>query len=130
MEGFRTLLRSKIHRLTVTEADLDYEGSLTLPSDLVAAAGLVEYEAIHVWDVTNGKRIETYIMVGKPGYRGVCVNGAAAHLVRPGDIIIAAVFGLVPESAVESHVPKLLFVNEKNEIIRSGPEIAGPERRL
>ena len=92
---FRKFLRSKIHRATVTQADLHYEGSLTLPPDLLIAAGIAPFEAVQVWNVTRGTRLETYAILGEIGSNDVCINGAAAHLVRPGDIIIVATFGFI-----------------------------------
>lgn len=120
-QGFRRLLRAKIHRLTVTDSDVDYEGSLTLPPDLLEAAGVAEYEALHVWDVTNGERIETYALVGETGSRTVCINGAAAHLIHPGDLIIVAAFGYMTDEHMRIHKPRLVFVNERNEIARISP---------
>jgi aspartate 1-decarboxylase len=127
----RKFLRSKIHRATVTQADLDYEGSLTLPPDLLLAAGIAPFESVHVWNVTRGTRLETYAILGEPGSSDVCINGAAAHLVRPGDIVIVASFGLIAESGAEMRVPepKVVFVDDKNRITYTGREIAGPKRR-
>lgn len=127
----RKFLRSKIHRATVTQADLHYEGSLTLPPDLLLAAGIAPFESVHVWNVTRGTRLETYAILGEEGSSDVCINGAAAHLVRPGDIIIIATFGFLTETAPEMRVPepKVVFVDEKNRITYTGREIAGPKRR-
>lgn len=123
---YRKLLAAKIHRATVTAADVNYEGSLTVPPELLEAAGIVPYESLHVWDVTRGSRLETYAIEGEPGSHDICANGAAAHLIRPGDHVILAAFVMVPEADAKSHTPKLIFVNEKNEISHTGPEIAGP----
>lgn len=127
----RKFLRSKIHRATVTQADLDYEGSLTLPPDLLLAAGIAPFESVHVWNVTRGTRLETYAILGEEGSSDVCINGAAAHLVRPGDIVIIATFGFLTETAPEMRVPepKVVFVDDKNRITYTGREIAGPKRR-
>ncbi|MGO2026336.1 MAG: aspartate 1-decarboxylase, partial [Brevibacterium aurantiacum] len=84
----RTVLGGKIHRATVTQADLHYVGSITIDEDLTRAAGLVEGEKVQVVDITNGSRIETYVIVGEPGSGRICINGAAAHLVNPGDKVI------------------------------------------
>lgn len=123
---YRKLLAAKIHRATVTGADVNYEGSLTVPPELLAAAGIVAYESLHVWNVTRGSRLETYAIEGLPGSHDICANGAAAHLIRPGDHVILAAFTLVPENETKSHQPRLIFVNEKNEITHTGPEIPGP----
>lgn len=116
-DGFRKFLRSKIHRATVTEANLDYEGSLTTPPDLLAAADIAEYEAINVWNVTRGTRFETYVIKGPVGSREICVNGAAAHLASPGDLIIIAAFGFVPEGRAKNFRPKMIFVDKENRIV-------------
>lgn len=127
----RKFLRSKIHRATVTQADLHYEGSLTLPPDLMLAAGIAPFESVHVWDVTRGTRLETYAILGEEGSSDVCINGAAAHLVRPGDLIIVATFGFLAESGAELRVPepKVVFVDENNRITYTGREVPGPRRR-
>jgi aspartate 1-decarboxylase len=127
--SFRKLLAGKIHRATVTAADLEYEGSLTVPPELLQAAGIAPYESLHVWNTTRGTRLETYAIPGLPGSDDVCANGAAAHLIRPGDRIILACFALVPSESVANHRPKLVFVNEANRIVQVGPEIPGPQRR-
>lgn len=126
----RSLLRSKLHRLTVTHADVDYEGSLTLPADLLAAAEILPFEEVHVWNVSRGTRLQTYAIVGAAGSGVVCANGAAAHLIRPGDVIIVASFGWMDAEAARTHVPRVVFVDEHNRISRSdGVEVAGPGRR-
>ncbi|TWT75365.1 aspartate 1-decarboxylase [Allorhodopirellula solitaria] len=124
---YRKLLAAKIHRATVTAADVNYEGSLTVPPELLTAAGIVAYESLHVWNVTRGSRLETYAIEGLPGSSDICANGAAAHLIRPGDHVILAAYTLVPEPETRSHQPKLIFVNEKNQISHTGPEIPGPQ---
>jgi aspartate 1-decarboxylase len=128
---FRKFLRSKIHRATVTQADLDYEGSLTIPPDLMRAAGISAFESVHVWDVTRGTRLETYAITGEEGSRDICVNGAAAHLVRPGDLIIIATYSFVADDVAEQGQvePKVVFVDAENRIQHLGPEIPGPRRR-
>jgi|694.fasta_scaffold34786_2 aspartate 1-decarboxylase len=127
----RKFLRSKIHRATVTQADLHYEGSLTIPPDLMLAAGIEPFESVHVWNVTRGTRLETYAILGEKGSKDVCINGAAAHLVRPGDIIIIATFGFLSETQGEVRVPepKVVFVDDKNRITYTGREVPGPRRR-
>jgi aspartate 1-decarboxylase len=128
---FRKFLRSKIHRATVTQADLHYEGSLTLPPDLLLAAGIAPFEAVAVWNVNSGTRLETYAILGEQGSNDVCINGAAAHLVRPGDVIIIATFGFVQETGSELRVPepRVVFVDHDNRITHTGREIPGPRRR-
>ena len=128
----RKFLRSKIHRATVTQADLDYEGSLTLPPNLMRAADLLPYEAVQVWNVTRGTRLETYAIEGIEGCRDICANGAAAHLIRPGDIIIVATFAYQLEHSDDELVPcepKVVFVDAQNQMVRVGEEIPGPRRR-
>ncbi len=124
------MLKSKIHRARVTDADIDYEGSLTLDRDLLQAADIVPNEEVHVWNVTRGTRLRTYAMEGDAGSGVVCVNGAAAHLARPGDLVIIATFTLVDEKEVPAHRPRIILVNENNRI-RTGPaeEVPGPHRR-
>ncbi len=128
--AFRKMLSAKIHRATVTAADVDYEGSFTVPPHLLRAAGIQPYEAIDVWNVTRGTRLQTYAIRGEPGSSDVCANGAAAHLIHPGDRVILATFTYVPEDAIASHRPRLVFVDDRNQIVHHGPEIAGPQRRV
>ena len=125
-ELYRRFLRAKIHRARVTEANLHYEGSLTIPPELLAHAGILEYEAIQVWNVTRGTRFETYAITGESGSRDICVNGAAAHLAGPGDIIIIAAFADVPESMIEDFHPVIVFVDDENRVVETGREIPGP----
>ena len=126
---FRKFLRSKIHRATVTQADLDYEGSLTLPPNLMRASDIQPFEAVHVWNVTRGTRLETYAIEGDEGSLDICANGAAAHLIRPGDVVIVATFTFVDGAHPVNIEPKVVFVDEKNRMVRVGREIAGPRRR-
>src|SRR5262245_12758667 len=114
----RLMFKSKIHRATVTAADLDYEGSLTVDADLLAAADILPYEEIHVWNVTRGTRLTTYAMAGPPGSGTVCVNGAGAHLVRPGDLIIVATFAPMDDTAARRHRPTVVQVDEHNRVRR------------
>jgi aspartate 1-decarboxylase len=123
------MLRAKIHRATVTEADLNYEGSLTIPPELMTRADIKEYEAVHVWNVTRGTRFETYAITGVPGSENVCVNGAAAHLAKPGDHIIIACFVDVPEPCVPDFRPIVVFVDDHNRVVRTGVETPGPHLR-
>ena len=112
----RTLLKSKIHRATVTEANLDYEGSVTIDRALMEAADIVEHEQVQIYDVTNGSRLTTYAIPGPPGSGVVCINGAAAHLVRQGDLVILATYADFEEPAVGRHKPRIVFVNQDNQI--------------
>jgi aspartate 1-decarboxylase len=125
----RSLLKSKIHRATVTHADVDYEGSVTLDSHLLEAADILPYEEVHVWNVTRGTRLRTYAMVGEPGSGIVCINGAAAHLAQPGDLVIIATFTQLDDAAARRFKPKVILVDENNRIRTSVDEIAGPRRR-
>jgi aspartate 1-decarboxylase len=121
----RKMLLSKIHRATVTHADVHYEGSITLPPHLLEAAGLVPYQAVNVWNVTNGHRFETYAIRGLPG-GDIAINGAAAHLAGPGDIVIVSGFAYLTEDQVHEHMPRLVFVDAENQITEVRPEVPGP----
>jgi aspartate 1-decarboxylase len=123
------MLRAKIHRVTVTHTDLEYEGSITLSPELLRAADILEYEAVQVWNVTNGARFETYAIKGESGSSVVCVNGAAAHHAHPGDVVIVGVFADFAESDLASYRPRIVFVDGSNRQIGTGEEIAGPLRR-
>jgi aspartate 1-decarboxylase len=112
----RYMLKSKIHRATVTQADVHYEGSLTIDASLLEAADILPYEEIQVWDITRGSRISTYAIAGEPGSGVVCVNGAGAHLVHPGDLIIIASFTQIEDVAARGHRPKVVIVDAKNRI--------------
>ena len=110
------MFKSKIHRATVTGADVHYEGSITLDPDLMDAADILPNEGVHVWDVTNGSRLETYAIPGTRG-KGECIlNGAAAHLVKPGDIVIVATFARMTDAEARHHWPTVVFVDEKNRV--------------
>ena len=112
------LLKSKIHRATVTQADLDYVGSITIDSDLLRESGIQEYEKVEIADITNGNRLETYAIAGEAGSGIICLNGAAAKLVNPGDkIIIMAYANITPEEA-KSHKPTVIFVDDNNAITK------------
>lgn len=110
------MLRTKIHRLTVTDAHLDYQGSITLDTDLIQAAGLLEHEKVQVVNVTNGERFETYVIPGPAGSGTVCVNGAAAHLAKTGHIVIVMAFASMPFEEAKKFKPVLVMVDEKNKV--------------
>ena len=124
------MLRCKIHRATVTHADLNYEGSISISPELLDAAGLLPYEAVQVWNVTSGSRFETYAIAGQPGSKDISVNGAAARLVYVGDLVIIAAFSFMDEAEAVRHVPRNVFVDGANQIVRIGPEVAGPAKRI
>ena len=113
----RTLLKAKIHRARVTQADLDYEGSLTIDQDLMEAADILPFESIDIYDITNGARLRTYAIVGPRGSGTICVNGAAAHLIRPGDLIIIACYSLYEDQEARGHQPRIFRVDEHNRMI-------------
>jgi aspartate 1-decarboxylase len=121
----RKMLKSKIHRAILTGADLEYEGSVTIDRDLMDAADILPYEAVCIWDVTNGSRLETYAIEGERGSGVVCVNGAAARLVAPGDLVIIASFVSLDDEEARKHEPKLVFVDERNRMTPTRKENAG-----
>lgn len=113
-----TMLKSKIHRATVVQAELSYVGSITVDKDLLDAAGLIEYEQVHIVDIDNGSRFETYLIAGERGSGMICLNGAAARCVQVGDkIIIMAYCAMEPQEAKE-HQPLVVFVDEDNGITK------------
>ncbi len=115
---WRILCKSKIHRVRVTDANLNYEGSLTLDPLLMEAAGLVPLEQVHVLNLNNGARFETYLIEGERGSGTVCVNGAAARLVQVGDLLIVLAYALVPEENLPDFQARIVFVNEANQVAR------------
>lgn len=115
----RTMMSGKIHRATVTEANLDYEGSITLDPDLMDGAGILPYEKVHVVDVTNGARLETYAIKGERGSGEVCINGAAAHLVHRGDIVIIIAYQELTEAEARELTPRMVYVDASNRIKRT-----------
>ena len=119
----RKMLRAKIHRATVTQANVDYEGSITIDRRLLDATDLLPNEAVCVWNVTNGNRFETYAVEGPPDSGVICVNGAAAHLVRPGDLVIIAAYCWLDEKEARAHQPKVVFVDEQNRIREKRAEV-------
>ncbi len=125
----RILFKSKIHRATVTHADLHYEGSVTIDKDLLEAADILPYEKVAVWNVTRGTRLETYALEGDRGSGVICLNGAAAHLNGPGDLVIIATFAEVEEHEARGWTPTVVFVDAQNRIVRKAPEVPGPKLR-
>ena len=122
----RRMFLSKIHRATVTHADLEYEGSVTIDLDLLEAAGMLEHEEVHVWNVTRGTRLVTYTLAGPRGSGVICINGAAAHLMDPGNVVILATFADMDEDEARSHVPTVVRVDEKNRLVEVRSETPGP----
>jgi aspartate 1-decarboxylase len=122
---FRTMLKSKIHRATVTHADLHYVGSLTVDRDLMGAADLLPGEQVAIVDVTNGARLETYIIEGRPGSGVIGVNGAAAHLIHPGDLVIVISYALVDDRQAGDTRPTVVHVDAANKIIQIDDDPAG-----
>lgn len=112
----RQLLKSKIHRAIVTEADLHYEGSITIDEEIMKAAKIIPNEHVHVWDVSNGNRFETYALPGPAGSKVICINGAAAHLASKNDIVIITSFALFDEAEIETHKPTVLLIGDNNEV--------------
>jgi aspartate 1-decarboxylase len=110
----RIMLRAKLHRLHLTGADPDYEGSIAIDTDLLDAAGILQYEMVHVWNVTNGERLETYAINAPGGSGEVALNGAAALRGKPGDIIIVATFAPMDEASARRLTPKVVHVDERN----------------
>ena len=116
----RTMMKSKLHRLTVTQADLHYVGSVTVDEDLLDAADLLPGELVHIVDVTNGARLETYTIAGERGSGVIGINGAAARLVHPGDIVILIGYGQMDTAEAKAHQPHVVFVDGHNKIVATG----------
>jgi aspartate 1-decarboxylase len=114
----RHMLKSKIHRATVTDCNLHYAGSITIDPELMEEADLLPHEQVHVLDVDNGSRFETYVIEGVYGSREICVNGAAARLVQPGDRVIVVSYGAYSERELDLHEPRVVHVDEENRILR------------
>lgn len=112
----RRLFKSKIHRATVTQADVDYEGSISIDELLMDAADIVPYEEVHIWDVTNGARLITYALPAERGSGVICINGAAAHLINPGNLVIIATFTEIEDKDITGFQPTVVFVNKENSI--------------
>ncbi|GAA2856631.1 aspartate 1-decarboxylase [Pseudonocardia halophobica] len=120
----RTMMTSKIHRATVTQADLHYVGSVTVDRDLMEAADLLEGEQVAIVDITNGARLETYVIPGERGSGVIGINGAAAHLVHPGDLVILIAYGQLDEAELLTYAPRVVFVDEHNRIVEQGSDPA------
>lgn len=123
---FRTMLKSKIHRATVTQADLHYVGSVTVDEDLMDAADLLAGEQVAVVDITNGARLETYVIPGQRGSGVIGINGAAAHLVHPGDLVILISYAQMDEAQARSFQPRIVHVDGKNHVVELGSDPAAP----
>jgi len=120
----RTIMKSKIHRATVTQADLHYVGSVTVDEDLLDAADLLPGELVHIVDVTNGARLETYTIAGQRGSGVLGINGAAAHLVHPGDVVILIAYGQLETAEARAFEPRVVFVDADNKVADVGPDPA------
>lgn len=110
------MFKSKIHRAVVTDADLNYEGSVTISKDLLDAANFLPYEQVHIWNVTKGTRLITYTLVGEKNSGTICINGAGAHLMKKGDIVIIAAFTTMNEINAKTHTPTVVLLNPQNKI--------------
>lgn len=118
----RPMMIGKIHRATVTQADLHYVGSITVDAKLLDAADLYPGQKVDVVDVTNGSRLSTYVIPGEPGSGQICINGAAAHLVNPGDTVILIAYGMMNSDEARHFVPRVVFVDENNQIVEESNE--------
>ena len=118
-----TLLKAKLHRACVTHAELDYEGSCAIDTDMFDAAGIMEYEQIQIYNVANGERFTTYAIRAERGSKVISVNGAAAHKASPGDRLIICTYATMTEQEASLHKPRLVYLNENNEIMRSANTI-------
>lgn len=121
---FRTMMTGKIHRATVTQADLNYVGSVTIDADLLDAANMLEGEQVTIVDIDNGARLETYAIAGERGSGVVGINGAAAHLVHPGDLVIVIAYGILSEAELAAYSPAVVFVDADNRIVTRGVDPA------
>ncbi len=126
----RTMFKSKIHRAVITDADLEYEGSITLDPELMELAQMSEFELVHIWNVTRGTRLQTYTLCGERGSRVCCINGAAAHLMKKGDRVIIATFASYDEAELENFKPTVVLVDENNNVKdANATEVPGPMLR-
>ena len=124
----KMLLKSKLHRINVTQVELNYEGSCAVDKDFLAQAGMQEYEKIDVYNVTNGERFSTYLILAESGSKTLSVNGAAAHKVEVNDVVIICTYGSYDEVEAESHTPTLVYFDKNNNVINTKNKI--PEQRL
>ena len=122
----RIMMKSKIHRATVTQADLDYVGSVTIDAELLEAADLLEGEQVAIVDNTNGARIETYVIPGPRGTGVIGINGAAAHLIQPGDMVIIMSYAVMDEAEARALTPIVVHVDEHNRVVKLGNDVAEP----
>jgi aspartate 1-decarboxylase len=122
----RIMMKSKIHRATVTQADLDYVGSVTMDVALMEAADFLEGEQVAIVDITNGARIETYVIPGERGSGVIGINGAAAHLIHPKDLVIIISYAMVDDAEARALEPRVVHVDEKNRIVKLGNDAAEP----
>lgn len=124
----RTMLGGKIHRAVVTHADLEYEGSVSIDSELMSAADFLPHQEVQVWNVTRGTRLSTYALPAPAGSGVICVNGAAAHHNQPGDLVILAAFVELDDAEARAHQPRVVRVDGRNRMVSGDPEVAGPDR--
>jgi len=122
----RIMMKSKIHRATVTQADFDYVGSVTIDADLLDAAELIEGEQVAIVDITNGARLETYVIPAQRGSGVIGINGAAAHLVKPGDLVIIINYALMDDAEARSLTPRVVHVDGSNRVVKIGNDAAEP----
>jgi aspartate 1-decarboxylase len=120
----RRMCKSKIHRATVTQADLDYEGSIAIDTDLLKAADVLPYEMVQIFDINNGERFETYAIPGEAGSGTMCVNGAAARLVQRGDLLIVLSYTMMEDKEALGHKPRVVFVDSRNQIVETTNKVA------
>src|SRR5215831_7874170 len=123
----RRMFLSKIHRAVVTHADLDYEGSCTIDADLLDVADILPNQELHIWNVTRGTRLVTYALPGPRGSGVICINGAAAHLNRPDDLVILATFGEMDTEEARTFEPTVVMVDRNNRCVETRAEIPGPQ---
>ncbi len=121
----RTMLKGKIHRATVTDSNLDYEGSVAIDSELMEASGLTEFEQVHIYNIANGNRFTTYVITAPAGTGTISINGAAAHMAQSGDLVIIASYSVMEESELEGYAPKLVYVDGANSIKEISGHLAG-----
>ncbi|MCK9167748.1 MAG: aspartate 1-decarboxylase [Bacteroidales bacterium] len=112
------VLKSKIHRATVTEANLEYVGSITIDEDLMDAVGILEFEKVHIYNITNGERLETYVIKGERGSGVICINGAAARKAHQGDLVIIVSYASMPVEDAKNHIPRIIITDAHNRIVK------------